>query len=150
MEPQIVQKPAFTAVGMKYRGKNQNREIPQLWEQFIPHMGEIKHMSTPTNSYGIMDHYDPATGDFDYLAAFGVDSADDIPAGMEVWAVPEQTYAVFPCTLATIQQVMGDAYRMWLPQSAYQGAEGPMFEFYDENFTGDNSPLYIYVNIKPR
>jgi hypothetical protein len=30
MKPKIVSRAAFTVVGMKYHGKNENNEIPQL------------------------------------------------------------------------------------------------------------------------
>ena len=33
MEPKIVTKPAFKAVGLYYKGKNENQEISQLWGQ---------------------------------------------------------------------------------------------------------------------
>ena len=36
MEPKLVHLPAFTVVGMKYRGKNEQNEIPQMWGRFIP------------------------------------------------------------------------------------------------------------------
>ncbi|MBN1285993.1 MAG: AraC family transcriptional regulator [Anaerolineae bacterium] len=149
MEPTIITKPAFTAVGMKYRGKNATKmEIPQLWEAFIPRKDEIKHLSTPQISYGVMDNYDPATGDFDYLAGFGVDRAEDVPQGMMRWDVPEQRYAVFACNLRTIHQVFDFIYSQWLPQSSYQRAEGPEFELYDEHYCDDDSPLYIYIPIQ--
>ena len=41
MEPKFVSKPAFTAVGLEYYGKNQNQEIAQLWQQFNPKIREI-------------------------------------------------------------------------------------------------------------
>ena len=42
MEHQIVNKPGFTVVGMKYRGKNEHDEIKQLWGQFVPRIREIQ------------------------------------------------------------------------------------------------------------
>lgn len=30
MEAKIASRPAFTAIGLKYRGKNENKEIPPL------------------------------------------------------------------------------------------------------------------------
>ena len=148
MEPKIVHKPAFTVVGMKHRGHNEN--MAPLWDQFLPRSQQILHRSVPLTAYGVIGNYDPQTGDYDYVASFGVDAVENIPDGMASWSVPEQMYAVFPTTLATVARVNDEAYGVWLPQSAYQGADGPMFELYDENFKSDSDPFYLYVAIKPK
>lgn len=149
MEPTFTSKPAFTAVGLMYRGKNETKkEIPQLWEQLVPRMQEIKYVSTPRASYGVMGNYDPATGEFDYLASMGVDRVDDLPQGMQRWDVPAQHYAVFECTLKTISPTYDFIYQQWLPQSGRQHGDGPEFELYDEHFQGDDSTFYIYIPVK--
>lgn len=150
MEPKIVSRPAFTVVGVKYRGKNENKEIPQLWEKFMPRMDEVKHKENPHVCYGVMDNFDKKTGDFDYLAGFEVKSTEDIPEGMVSWKVPEQTYAVFACTLQSIMDAFRHIYKRWFPQSSYQRTDGPEFELYDENFKPDEGKLdmYIYIPIK--
>jgi len=58
----------------------------------------------------------------------------DVPEGMVSRQVPEQTYAVFPCTLETIHEMYQYAFQTWLPQSDYQAGDGPDFELYDEDF----------------
>jgi AraC family transcriptional regulator len=148
MEPKIVSKPAFTAVGIKYRGKNEHNEIPALWDnQFLPRVEEIQHRLTPPASYGIMDNYDSASGEFDYLAGVEVDDATGVPPGMISWHVPAQTYAVFTTKLATLMATF-DQIHAWLPSSGYQRADGPEFELYDENFMGDDSDMYVCIPIK--
>jgi len=89
-------------------------------------------------------------GVFDYVAGFEVYSTDDIPEGMVVWEIPEQKYAVFPCTLKTIGEAYQHALQTWLPQSDYQRGDGPDFELYDRSFNpkDEGSLLYIYVPIK--
>ena len=104
MEPKIVTKPAFTVVGMKYRGRNEQNEIPQLWERFMPRAQEVTPKANPRQYYGVMDNFDEKTREFDYLAGFEVDGASKVPSGMESWQVPEQTYAVFPCNLKSIKE----------------------------------------------
>jgi AraC family transcriptional regulator len=150
MEPKIVSRPAFTVVGLRYRGKNEHNEIPRMWSEFGPRMAAVKHVVNPDISYGVMGNYDESTGEFDYVAGIEVDSADDIPPGMVSWDVPEQTYAVFTCTLPTIREGYDRAYNTWLPQSEYQHGGGPEFELYDEKFDpGDpSSEMYIYVHIR--
>jgi AraC family transcriptional regulator len=103
MEVQIICRVAFVVVGVKYRGKNQHNEIPQLWDkEYLPRMAEIKHRSEMYVSYGLMGNYDPLTGEFDYVAGAEVSDAGDIPQGMVVWQVPALTYVVYPCILAEI------------------------------------------------
>ena len=149
MEPKIVTKPAFTVVGLLYHGKNENNEIPQLWAEFMTRSQELKQVATPHLGYGVCGDLDDSD-EFNYLAGFGVTGIDEIPAGMSSWDVPEQTYAVFPCTLKGIHQAYQYAFQSWLPQSGYQRAEGPDFELYDENFDSQaqDPELTIYIPIK--
>ena len=150
MEPKIVTKPAFTVVGMRYRGSNENKEIPQLWQAFGPRIHEIKHLAKEPASYGLMDNLDEDTREFDYMAGMKVDSTADIPEGMSSWEVPEATYAVFTCTLPTIHEAFGNIIHKWLPASGYKHAATPEFEYYDERFDPQepHSELDLYIPIK--
>ncbi|MGD2179429.1 MAG: GyrI-like domain-containing protein, partial [Anaerolineae bacterium] len=85
MEPNIVTQSAFTVVGMKYRGKNEQNEIPEMWEEFGPRMREIKHVVNPHIAYGVMHNYDEESGEFDYVAGFEVSSIAEVPEGMVSW-----------------------------------------------------------------
>ncbi|MGC1121768.1 MAG: GyrI-like domain-containing protein [Candidatus Methanofastidiosia archaeon] len=97
MEPEIKSKPAFTVVGIKYRGKNENNEIPQLWFKLGPRINEIKHRVG--SAYGVMDNYDEESGKFDYIAGIEVDSSADIPEGMVSIDVPNRRtqFSRVPC-----------------------------------------------------
>jgi len=147
MEPKIVTKAAFTVVGMKYRGKNENNEIARMWGEFIPRFQEIKHIAG--DSYGVCRDLE-ADGEFEYLASFEVSRIEDIPAGMESWDVPANKYAVFATTLPNIGETYRYALQTWLPASGYQRADGPDFELYDESFDPNvkDSQFTIYVPIK--
>jgi AraC family transcriptional regulator len=149
MEPHIVSKPALTFVGLKLHGKLESNRLMQLWNTFGPRMQEIKHVANPKVSYGAMDNYDEATGEYDYVAACEVSSKADIPGDMIAWDVPAQTYAVFTTTLPVVGEVWMNAYQKWLPQSGYQRAPGPEFELYDEKFDPQdpNSKLYIHIPV---
>ena len=149
MEPKIVSLPAFTVVGLKYRGKNEQNEIPQLWGQFVPCIGEIQHRTTDLATYGVMSNYDEATGEFDYVASLTVERAADLPAGMVGVEVPAARYAVLDCTLPTI----GAAYeqiRAWVDRSEYERAPTPDFEYYGPGFSPEdpNSVMSLYLPIK--
>jgi AraC family transcriptional regulator len=150
METKIVAKPSFTVVGMKYFGKNENNEIPQLWQVAAPRFNEIKHAKVPPyDSYGVCGEL-KEDGRFDYIAGVEVNSKADIPEGMDFWIVPEQTYVVFPCTLADIHKTYEYAHTEWLPKNEYHRADGPDFEYYDETFDpkDPDSLLYIYIPIE--
>ncbi len=145
MEPEIVTKPAFTAVGLMYHGKNENNEIPQVWGKVNPRCEEIQQQTG--EAYGVCGEMEE-DGRFHYLAGYGVKEAAALPDGMERWDVPEQTYAVFPCTLKTIGETYQYIFDTWLPQSGYTKADGPDFELYDESFdmdTGEGMAIYMPV-----
>ena len=148
MKPEIVTKPAFTVVGVPYFGRNENHaEIPRVWDTFNQRMGEIAHAAGP--AYGLCTDPEP-DGRFRYLAGFSVSTVDAVPAGMEEWTVPEQTYAVFPCTLDNLHDTYQYAFGTWLPQSNYTYTHGIDFELYGEEFdpeTGKGT-LYLYVPVE--
>jgi AraC family transcriptional regulator len=150
MEPVIVERAAFTVVGLKYRGKNENNEIPQLWAAFHPRIGEIKNMVTDRVAYGISANVDESTGEFDYIAGFEVSNAKDIAAGMVSFEVPGGRYAVFATTLPKIGETFDNAYHTWLPEAGYQPTADPEFELYDEHFTIEdpNSEFDLYIPVK--
>jgi predicted transcriptional regulator YdeE len=146
MEATIVTLPAFTAVGLPYHGKNQKGEIAQVWQKLNPRSNEIKQKTGIV--YGVCGDVDD-NGRIRYLAGFEVAEAKDLPAGMESWQVPAQEYAVFPCTLRTIQQTFHTIFETWFPQSGYQKAEGPDLEVYGEEFDPESGEgMAIYMPVK--
>ena len=150
MEPQIIHRPAFIVVGMKYRGKNENDEIPQLWREFWPRTKEILHRVPANVAYGVIDKFDEEKGEFDYVAGLEVESPSEIPEGMTGVELPDQTYAVFDCTLPTLMETIGYVYQEWLPGSGYIRTEGPEFELYDERFDMAQGKLDMAIYIPVR
>jgi len=150
MEPQIVTKPAFTVVGMLLRTTPMTPEIPALWSRFAPRMDSIAHPAEPGVSYGVMDHYDVETSQFDYMAGCAVEQVNALPEDMNRWDVPANTYAIFETTIPSLGQTMDTIYNSWLPASGYRHATGPYFERYGETFTPDDptSTLLIYIPIE--
>ena len=150
MEIKIETKPAFTAAGMNYFGKNENSEIPQMWDQFMPRHGEISGKVEPSVCYGICGEMEE-DGRFRYLAGYQVAPGNEQPQDMQSWDMPEQTYAVFPSTLQTLHETYQYAFQTWLPQSEYEHAPGPDFEFYDEDFDPKaGTGLYVYIPVKKK
>ena len=151
MEPKIVNRPAFTVIGLTVRAKGGSSEFPGLWEKLIPRVGEIQGRQGDV-AYGVIDNFDEAAGEMDYTAGYGVDPSETPPEGMIKVNIPEQTYAVFDCTLPTLMDALDQAYGAWLPNAAYRKAQGPELEFYGEDFnpSDPDSPMSIYVPIKPK
>lgn len=152
MGAKIVTRPAFTVVGLAYYGKNEHEEIPQLWQEFGKRYHEIQHAVNQEVGYGVCDHVDLNTGQFDYLAGVEVSRAADLPEGMVHWEIPEQTYAVFTCTLPALGEIFDQIYQTWLPQSGYQRVLGPEFELYEEGFDSEDpdSEMYVYVPVEQK
>lgn len=152
MEYRIENYPAFTAVGLKARYGQNSKDIPKLWDAFVPRMGEVTHKADFPHSYGLMGNYDPASGEFDYMACLPVTEPTDIPEGMSVWEVPAQTYAVFDSTLQTVSQTFDSIYKEWLPTATVVRTAGPEFELYDGDFDPEAGKfdLSIWIPIQDR
>jgi len=150
MDPRIVSWPAFRVVGLKYRGKNEKNEIPQLWQSIGPRVGEIKNIADDHVAYGISANMDESTGEFDYIAGSEVSTAKEIPEGMFCFEVPDAKYAVFSTTLPKIGETFHNAYHTWLPESGYQATGGPELEVYDERFDPQDpdSEFDLYIPVK--
>ena len=146
MHPKIITKPAFTVVGLRTRAAAKSPEIAQLWDQFVPRIGELRHSSEPYVSYGLMDNFD--AGGMDYMAGNPTSDTTELPSGMARWDVPANTYAVFDTTLSTIGQTFDDIFSKWLPTSGYQQVAAPYFEQYPETFSPATPALEIYIPVK--
>ena len=154
MQPKIVTKPAFKAVGMSYVGKNQNNEIAQMWGVFNQQAKVIPSVEN-SNAFGLCfsNPTGAAEGEFEYVAAFEVNDNQNIPEGMVYREVPEHKYAVFTHygKLDTLGQTYEYIFNTWLPQSGLEVHTSKYdMEVYDERFIhdSDDSEFDIYVALK--
>lgn len=150
MEIKIVERAAFTVVGLHHRGKSENNEIPLMWQALGPRIQEIKDIVDRMVAYGVSADMDQSTGEFTYIAGFEVSSAENAPEGMVAFEVPGATYAVFSTTLPKIGETFHNAFETWLPQAGHQPASSPMFEMYDERFDVQDptSTFDVYIPIE--
>lgn len=153
-EPKIEHRPAFLVVGTLYVGKNENGEIPAMWQNdFLPRIDEI---AVDESDKGICYGACRCTGDPDvgieYLAALPVTSLDSIPQGMVGWEIPENTYAVFSVAgLSNLGAGLDSYYKEWQPNSTeYEAADGPMFELYPPTFDSEQATLYLYFPVRKK
>ena len=154
MEPKILTKPAFKTVGFSYVGKNQNDEIGQMWQRFLPHIDEPKRINRQT-SYGLCfsEVKDAQEGEFEYIAAVEVADDQAVPAGMVYCEVPQGKYAVFTHLgkLDKLSETYQYIYNTALAQAGLQVHPSKFdMEVYNEDFipNSDDSKLYIYVAIQ--
>lgn len=143
--------PAFKIMGMKYRGKNENGEIPEMWGEFNPRCQEIPSIGQQAYGLCLMVSNAPE-GVFEYIAGCKV-AEDAIPLkGMVVVDVPENRYAVFEHRGS--KETLMNTYHLiaseWFPRSGMNPAGGYDMEVYDEKFNNfePDSIMYIYEPIK--
>jgi predicted transcriptional regulator YdeE len=153
MEPKMIEMPAFDVVGVRYYGKNEHQEISGLWGEFNKRAGEIKHVKPKSAAYGIcLMVPDAPSGEFEYVASFAVDPAEDVPEGMVTRHIPVHKYAVFTHngSLDKLRDTYNYIYQVWAPQSGYELTGDIDFEYYDEDFKdfAPDSKFYIYVPVK--
>jgi len=146
---EIMSGDGFVVVGAKYRGRNEHGEIPALWGQFMPRLGEIDGKADEGVFYGVMGNYDTATGEFDYVAGAEVLPDTAVPPGMARWEVPPGTYAVVTFPFSKLMEAIDYINRTWLPQSGRLRAVGPEYEYYGLAFEPDdpNTEMQYYVPV---
>ena len=156
MEPKIIKKEDFTIVGLRYFGKNEHNEIPELWNQFNKRMEEMGGLEHETGEAAvglcITPDDEPMEGAFEYVAGALVDEVEDVPEDFVVRHVPEQTYAVFEHKgdMPSLSKTYEYIYETWLPQSGFQVSSRMDFEYYNEDFKNfaPDSIFYIYIPIE--
>lgn len=125
MDYQIVEKEAFSVVGFQRHFHNDTsyQQIPAWW-------GEMMQKGMPLcGEFGVC--IDADGQEFDYLIADRWQPGDAIPEGCVTRDIPGGTWAVFPCTLATLQDVNTKMWRDWLPTCReYRLSHNCNLEFY--------------------
>jgi AraC family transcriptional regulator len=153
MEPQIVYKEDFFIAGLKYTGKNNNFEVPKLWNELNDIVDDISTWINRDICYGL-ESYDEefdSSGIFGYLAGIEVSNTDNLPPGFEYMKIKGSKYAVFsiPALVETIPKSIGEIYTCHLPGSGLKAVGNYDFEYYD-NFEANKEGTYIsfYIPIE--
>jgi AraC family transcriptional regulator len=152
LNAKIIEKPAFTVVGMMVRAKPGDPSMMQLWLDFDDQLERIPNKIEPGVFYGVVDNFDTDTQEFDYLASVEIPAGQAAPEGMATWAVPAQTYAVFETTLPQIGRAYETIYGTWLPGSDFERANAPEFEYYGTEFepSDPNSKMSVWIPVKQK
>ena len=109
MDYRIETKEPFTVVGFTRHFHNETsyQEIPKWWDEMLQ-----KGMPLD-GEFGVC--IDADGSEFDYLIADRWAPGQDVPEGCVTREIPGGMWAVFPCTLATLQDVNTQMWRDWLP-----------------------------------
>lgn len=155
MQPKIVNRPAFKAVGLSYVGKNENGEIGQMWGRFNQNCQGIKTINKKEALGLCFSTVEGPSqpGEFEYVACLEVADGKDVPAGMVYRQVPDYKYAVFTHhgKLNTLGETYQYIYNTGLAQAGLTLHPDKFdMEVYDEDFLfdSDDSKFYIYVAIQ--
>ncbi|MBV4485510.1 GyrI-like domain-containing protein [Pseudomonas sp. SWRI153] len=124
--------------------------IPELWEQFLPHLGKIPGQQSEV-TYGVCCNAD-GKGGFEYVAGVQIDKLDDLPEKYRWIEIQPQQYAVFEHKgpLAQLPATFQYIWNTWLPQSGREAADAPEFERYSEDFNPrlNTGKLEIWLPLK--
>ena len=126
--------------------------VPSQWQRFLPHLGHIPWQIGDA-AYGVRCNDDDA-GNFDYICGVAVKDFAGISATWTRLRIPEQNYAVFRHSdhVSTIRSAWNAIWNSWLPASAYEAVDAPVFERYDKQFnstTGQGGfELWIAIQAK--
>jgi AraC family transcriptional regulator len=154
MEPRIVRRDGFLIAGLKYRGSNQNFEVPKLWNQLSEKVKTIKNKIIGDHCYGYESYDDDfdRTGSFVYMVGIELSSITALPEDFEYQKVNSSKYAVFPISavVENMPKSIIEIYTVHLPASGLKAARNYDFEYYDYSFEVNNMNSFIsfYVPIE--
>ena len=112
MEYRIEEKAQFTVMGVsrKFSPETSYQKIPEYWTEMMSQPD-----FTLLGMYGICSDEHVDEGEFDYWIADNYIPWKPIPAGCKTKVIPAATWAVFPCTLGTLQDTNTRMWQQWLP-----------------------------------
>ena len=141
LEHKIVQKPQFTVVGVsrRFNPETSYQEIPKYWTEVMG-MPQFPLFGT----YGICMDMDEAGKEFDYWIADNYIPWKEIPEGCKVTIIPAHDWAVFPCTMKTLQDTNSRMWKEWLPNCReYRLAGNYNIEMYAPSSEDDQNESYV-------
>ncbi len=161
----IEEKSAFQIVGFRreFNSETSYEMIPKFWDEIIEkyasHLMKGEAPVGETEQY-VADHRigefgvcleGAKAGFFDYMIA-GYDRGDAVPEEMSKETVPAGTWAVFDCTMKTLQDTNTRIYKEWLPgNSGYELSGCYDVEWYSpEGMPGPDQKCEIWIPVVPK
>ena len=151
MQPRIVQKDAFTIMGVIVRGNPAKLDYHGIWmNQYMKYDAALKPLSLDGAHYSAY-FCSGKPDEVEMLAGMMVPPEAQVLAGLTKREVAGGQFAVFDCTHGTIGQTWG-AVEKWLQTSDYEYDRNDRsdYELFPPDTADENSPVQIYVPVKPK
>lgn len=154
LEPRIYKTNERKFVGMQtdiigYESEKNNiaDKLGPLWNDFIPHLGNINN-TVPEIYYGLINQTED--GLLSYMACIEVTKISNVPMNMTSLILPPQQYAEFEhkgfVDVDTINNTINYIYSSWLLRSDLRHTFAPDIEIYGEDFKmGSDESLIHYA-----
>lgn len=145
MEYRIEEKAVFTVVGYKrqFNSDTSYQEIPTWWTEMLANQPAVM------GQFGVCIDTDGKL--FDYLIADLYQPWQAVPEGCVTHTLPGGTWAVFPCTLGTLQETNTRMWRDWLPacREYKLGGNHNLEFYYDLNEANPSaSPVELWLPLE--
>lgn len=146
----IIERPAFTVMGLHILTRPMSPDIPALWPRFMSRVSEIERPCEREVTYGVMQSDSPDMSRLDYWAAVAVALPSRTPAGMESLTIPAGHYACFRFPFSSLSAGFGEIFEEMLPRSGYVQVPGPYYERYNEAFNPEDPTSIVEVYLPVR
>lgn len=140
MQPTLIERPAFTVIGMEAIFRDGEDGYAELWQHFLPRENEVTGKVDHVVSYGVCEPRPDGT--VRYITGFEVQDDAAIPEGMVRFQVPAQRYAVFTHT-GPAPQISASFHAIHdhlLAKHGLQAKDGIDLERYDARFDDPFDP----------
>ncbi len=160
MNPKVMQKEAFTVVGISIRTSNAKEMtadgvIGKQWGRFMQEgmLAKIPNKADSTMVAAYTDYASDHDGEYTYVLGARVTSDAEVPAGMVAQKIPAGKFAMFTSEKGPAPKVVPELWMKInsLPKTAVGGDRvyRADFEIYDERATDpQNLQMDAYVGIK--
>ena len=155
MQPLIVKKEAFQAIGISITTNNElemssDGKIPHLWNQYFQEQitNQIPNKATQTETLALYSNYESdETGHYTYTISVPVSTVIDTPENMKSFTIPATTYAVFTTRRGSLSEVIAEAWQdIWHWSKENKRAFTTDFELYDKRaFDPNDAQVDIYI-----
>ena len=158
MDYRIIEKPGFAVAARIRRFTTVNEEnfvkIPEWWEEFLASEECGRLTALTANKPG------PVTGGgmlgickgegVELFYGIGVELPRGTTSGQfESIEIPSATWAVFDCTVPSIQETTKRIFSEWFPATSYEHDEVPELEVYLQP-AGTVMPCQIWIPVKKK
>ena len=161
----IEKKDQIKVVGFKraFNCETSYTDIPKFWDEITGKYAS--HLSRGEAPVGEMETFVAAhrigelgvcldskgSDDFEYMIA-GYDSGDGIPEGLSTTVIEAATWAVFDCTMKTLQETNTRIWKEWIPGNAsYEVPGNCTVEWYSpDSIPGPDMQCQIWIPVIPK